>query len=270
MTESQREVDLIDALVQSGVVAEAQLKAAYDYQRSLGGEIPEILVKLGMIRRSKLDAVVSAVESGSSVDGLGSDSSDRRLDPGQIDFSELKVHHRILDKLPGELVDEFLLVLYFPLAKLDSRRLILGHGREVSDELVEAARKKLNVDMYSLELPPAVAASSLIEYLDRAGKPISDELRSLAASSASPPASEDAATGRLDPSPTPSTALDASADESEAPSGSLADSDPDAFSFDGQGEIVTVALIHLLAKKKLIRREELDVEVELERRRRRR
>ena len=54
-------------LVRSRIVSEGQLKAVYDYQRSVGGSVVDILVKLNMVPRSDLEAMLQAAMRGEDV-----------------------------------------------------------------------------------------------------------------------------------------------------------------------------------------------------------
>ena len=180
-TKEVDEIEFIQQLVHHRIVSEGQLKAAYDYQRSLGGDISDILVKLGMMRRSKMDALLEAAANGVNLGNVEAQSQGITiLEPHQVDQSKLKIHHKILDKLPREIVEKYLIALFFPASDLDSRKLILGHGRELPDKVRKACRSTLGVELYVFPLSPGRAALFLTEYFQRKYKKVPEEIGELA------------------------------------------------------------------------------------------
>ena len=101
-------------LLQKRVITEGQLKAALDYQKSLGGQIIDILVKLDLVRASQIEEILKKIESGNDASALA--KGENELDPASMKVSDLKVHRRLLEKLPKDLVSQHLLVVFFPAA----------------------------------------------------------------------------------------------------------------------------------------------------------
>ena len=148
-------------LLQRKVITEGQLKAALDYQRSLGGQLQDILVKLDLVRASQIDECLE------KLDETGPVEEERKhrnvLDPEDFKVSELKVHRRLLDKIPKPVVEEHLLIPFFPTSNVDSRKIILGHGHELLRNIEEKVRAIVGVDLCTLELPEKVAREILEE-----------------------------------------------------------------------------------------------------------
>ena len=66
-------------LLQRKVLTEGQLKAALDYQRSLGGQLQDILVKLDLVRASQIEECLEKLDDLGSVEEAG--ESRNVLDP---------------------------------------------------------------------------------------------------------------------------------------------------------------------------------------------
>lgn len=179
-TESLQESEFVKLLLRSKVLSEAQLKAVYDYQRSVGGSVIDILVKLNMMSRRDLDATLQAAMRGEDVATALSGRTNLAIDASKLEMEGLKLHYRLIDKIPPEIIEQFLLVVFFPVRGLDSRKLIVGHGRELPEEVLNRVRSILGVDLYTLPLAETVAADFVVKYLERSKRSISDQLRSLA------------------------------------------------------------------------------------------
>ena len=158
----QGEDKLTALLLQRNVITEGQLKAALDYQRSLGGQIADILIKLDLVRASQIEECAQRLDSPEPA------KEERRdpnvLDPDAVKVSELKIHRRLLEKIPKQLVEEHLLITFFPAANVDSRRIILGHGHELRRGIEEKVRTIVGVDLCTLEIPEKVAREILEEH----------------------------------------------------------------------------------------------------------
>ena len=152
---------LTTLLLQRKVITEGQLKAALDYQRSLGGQLQDILVKLDLVRASQIEECIEKLDELGSVE---EEVENRHvLDPNDFKISELKVHRRLLDKIPKPLVEEHLLVPFFPTSNVDSRKIILGHGHELRRSIEEKVHTIVGVELCTLELPEKVAREILEE-----------------------------------------------------------------------------------------------------------
>lgn len=233
------EPDVIELLLKQRVVTEAQLKAALDFQKSVGGKILDILFTLGLTRTTDLDTLLhDAPSEEKSLDDTR--ESNEVLDPATVDLGDLKLHHRLLDKIPFEVVQKYLLNLFFPVSKACSRKLIVGHGKEVADEVLDKVKGLLGVEICSLEIPTEVATGFLEEYQSRQRGKKGGASKSKSTPPSSPPAAS--------PAPEP---------EAETP---VRGGD-----FSSDERTLLKALSGLLVKKRLITREELQVELELSR-----
>jgi hypothetical protein len=146
-------------LLQRKVITEGQLKAAIDYQKSLGGQIIDILVKLDLVRASQIEEILKKVEGGT--DGGTAPRGENVLDPASVKASDLKVHRRLLEKLPKDLVAEHQLIVFFPAANVGARKIILGHGTPITPAVEEKVRSVIGVDLVTLDLDPASAREIL-------------------------------------------------------------------------------------------------------------
>ncbi len=182
------DVQLVQLIIKNGVLTEAQIKAAYDYQRSVGGSITDIFLKLGMLRAYEVEQIQKTVAEGSEVIPNVERRGVAALTLDSLDASALKIHHRVLDKVPSEFVHKYLMVVFFPCREHDSRRLILGHGRETPEAVITKVQSILGVEIYSLSLDAPRAARWLVEYIRRARKDVPDSLLELAAQETEPQA----------------------------------------------------------------------------------
>jgi hypothetical protein len=151
----QEEAKLALLLLRKKVITEGQLKASLDYQRSLGGRLEDVLIKLGLLRASQLGELLQGNEA-AATEAAPARSADIALDPATVKTANLKLHRRLLDKIPRELIAQYLLVTFFPLPSGNSRKVILGHGREIPRDAVEKVRSILGVDLCTLKLEPRV------------------------------------------------------------------------------------------------------------------
>ncbi len=175
-----QESEFVRMLVRSRIISEGQLKAVYDYQRSVGGSVVDILAKLNMVPRSDLETMLHAAMRGDDVaTAVSGGRTSVAIDATKLALDGLKLHHRLIDKIPLEVVQRYLLTVFFPGASLDSRKLIVGHGRELPEAMAERIRSLLGVDLYTLHLNQAIAADFVVRYLERARKPVPEEILSL-------------------------------------------------------------------------------------------
>lgn len=160
---------VIELFLEKKVVSEAQLRAALDFQKSTGGSVVDVLLKLGLIRSADIEKVLK--DSAESSEKRQEDTKESKtvLDLAVIVEADLKIHHRLLDKLPSAMVDDYLLLLFFPVSQICTRKLIVGHGRAVDDEVLNKVRGLLGVEICSLSLSEASACDFLNQYDERSG-----------------------------------------------------------------------------------------------------
>lgn len=145
---------LVTALLRRKVLSDGQLKAAMDYQRSLGGQLSDIIVKLGLARAAQIEEALKNPTADCSRDTC---SADNALDPSGVKPSDLKVHRKLLEKIPSDLQEKYLLVPLFPQQSGDSRRIVMGHVHPVPPEVIAKIKSHLGVDLYTLVLEESVA-----------------------------------------------------------------------------------------------------------------
>jgi hypothetical protein len=164
-------------LVQKKLISDGQLKAALDYQKSVGGRILDVLCKLDLVRPSQLEELFRGSESGAGAGSGHAADPDEKLNPASVHLGDLKVHHRLLAKVPHDLAEEHLIALFFPVNNVCSRRLIVGHGREIPAEVLAKIRTLLGVEVSTLALSEEAARGFRREFEARHGnkKPLKPE-----------------------------------------------------------------------------------------------
>lgn len=78
---------LAEALLRANLMSPAQLKTAVEFQKSLGGDLRNIVVKLGYVKESDLVSLVAAEE------GVGSSAE---ITDDMVDFEALRILPRAL------------------------------------------------------------------------------------------------------------------------------------------------------------------------------
>ncbi len=153
-TQSQviQESEFVKMLERSRVISEGQLKAIYDYQRSVGGSVLDILVKLNMVPRSDVDRMLQAAMRGEDIATVAGGKTIVAVDAKKLDVDGLNLHHRLIDKIPMDIIERCVLTVFFPAPSLDSRKLIVGHGRDLPEGLAETISATLGVELYTLDL----------------------------------------------------------------------------------------------------------------------
>ncbi|MAG94386.1 MAG: hypothetical protein CMJ48_11640 [Planctomycetaceae bacterium] len=269
---------VIDLFLEKKVVSEAQLKAALDFQKSTGGSVVDVLLKLGLIRSADIDEVLRDSEEASEERQEDTKESNVVLDPATIDENDLKIHHRLLDKLPSAVVDDSLILLFFPVSQICTRKLIVGHGRAIDDELLNKMRGLLGVEICSLSLSEASACEFLNQYDERSGGGKPKRVPSQASDSPAEPdddtfnAADMQAAALSSKAPSskapsskapPSKAPPSKAPPSKAPSPETSSAKRDGGEARGDDQALLKALIGLLIKKDVMTKAELQVEFEL-------
>jgi hypothetical protein len=248
------ETKLISCLLHRRMITESQLKACLDYQRSVGGRFSDVLLRMNILRASQLEELMQHLDSDEAEHGPSA-VDDNVLDPASIKLSDLKVHRRLLDKLPKDLVEEYQLALFFPVPGANSRMIILGHGREIHPEIREKVKSIVGVEICSLALSGSMVRRFSPGKAQRQ-EPVSGENRK--ATALQPPSSDPCLDTKID-----ATVLPASPAH-EAPAAFEAPPAPEATCHTClENEILLNACLNLLSKKGLVTRAELEVELEL-------
>ncbi len=259
------ETRLAMALLSRKIVTESQLKAALDYQRSLGVRLSEALVKLSILRPAQLEELLAGGDAPAAATTPERHVPDETvLDPAKVSASDLKVHKKLLAKLPRDLVGEKLLVLFFPPPGISQRKIVLGHGTGLEPDVVKKVRSLIGVEICTLELERETAVSFLAANgykVPQASAQPRAEAEPAREHQAEPP-SEPKAEPEDAPKPQARPELLAEVkprrEEAGGPppksSGSAEPAQPIASS-----DFLVQALIGLLAKKGVITREELEM-----------
>lgn len=143
------------ALLRKKLLTDGQLRAATDYQRSLGGSLSEVVVKLGLLRPAQLEDFLQGTDGEATQRDLR--STDGVVDPQTVNAADLKLHRKLLEKIPQDLQEKFLLVPFFPLPGGDPRKIVMGHGYEITAEAVAKISAILGVELCTLALEEPVA-----------------------------------------------------------------------------------------------------------------
>lgn len=279
---SSDEMQLATALLGRKLITEGQLKAALDYQRSLGVRLSEALVRLSILRPAQLEGLLAGEEplGGSAPPSREGEAPDEGvLDPAKVSASELKVHKKLLAKLPRDLVTAKLLVLFFPPPGVSQRKIVLGHAGKLEPEVANKVRSIVGVDVVTLELDREVAVSFLAAngFKVPLEKVSEGPLREAPAEPPPParapaPEAQEAPSSPLEPRPRPGLLSEVKPSSPTPPRPSAEAGSPGAAqppSSSVPNDFLVQALVGLLAKKGIITREELEMEVELARIRKR-
>jgi len=277
--------ELAVEMLKRKLVNESQLKAAIDYQESLGGRLLDILLKLGLVLNEAIDAFVRQLLR-------DEDSGDHGSGEGlHVDRDKLKVHKKLLEKVPDEVVKENDLLLFFP--PPGTRAILVSANSEVSPELQKTLQNKLGIELYPIDIEEDIRARFLPEGAAKSGKkkskkksenkaekPSEDETPKSesdeVAEEAPPsvdeapeatedtfPADEDSTT---DESATAKSEVEPDTGTTEANDVEIGESDDDEELVESDHPILK-ALVNLLDRKGIVAKDELRVEVELLRRR---
>ncbi len=233
MSTSEPQIERTDAelameMLKRKLVNESQLKAAIDYQESVGGRLVDILLKLGLVQQQPMDDFLRALESGEDAESSASEEL-------VIDVENLIVHRKLVEKVPSDVVAANELLLFFP--PKGTRAILMSAKKDADERLPSTLAKRLGVDIHPVELDDTVRA----RYLDGAAK-----VKPKRAAEPQAPADDEQKPagyeGRRRPHP-----------EGEKPV------------LEATGSLE--ALVELLVKKQLITHDELAVEIELVKRR---
>jgi hypothetical protein len=236
MAPSSTKIDLTEdeiaaELVKRKHLSEGQLKAAMDYKESVGGDLLDVLQKLGLVRPSAIEEFLAKSPGSEKV---GGDNSPAAKEP-PIDVSKLKLHRKLLEKVPPELVEKHGMVFFFP--PPGTRAILLSTADDAPDGLVNAMRELLGVEIRAIVLKPQERAALLgLPAAPAAPAPGAPTAGAPSGASSSEPAPRGRKSAPVKPAP------------AEAPDEHLK---------------VLRGLINLLVRKQLITPDELRVELEL-------
>lgn len=145
--------------LERGLLSKAQIKAALDYQLSVGGRLSEVVLKLGLVRDDVLHSFLERLSAGEDF-VLERDAETVEASPServpQIDFQKLRVHRKLLEKVPKEIVDKYGILFFFPPSK--TRAILMSTDREVGVAGVAKLADLLGVEIRVIHLDPDVHA----------------------------------------------------------------------------------------------------------------
>ena len=135
-------------LLKGRVLNEVQLKAAIDYQESIGGRLRDVLAKLELVREQKLREFLAGLES--EHDTSHAAVREEKLKPTPDILAGLRLHRKLLEKVPEDVRRRFGILLFFP---PPGTRAILFSGRpEPPPEDLERLRGILGIELQPIEL----------------------------------------------------------------------------------------------------------------------
>jgi hypothetical protein len=141
------DAELAVELVKKKLVTEGQLKAAIDFQESVGGELLDILAKLGLARREAIDEFVEKLTHGSDYE-----STVVKSPISVSDVSKLTVHRKLLEKVPEQIARRYGVLLFFP--PRGTRAILISTNPEAPDEVIQQLQSVLGIDLQPLDLSP--------------------------------------------------------------------------------------------------------------------
>lgn len=140
----------------------ASLKAALDYQASVGGDLRDIITKLGLVKESVLEDFLRRLEAGEDF-VLSESQEDEKETLGyeEFDVSKLRVHKKLLEKAPPELVEKCGVLVFFPTP--GSRLILLSSNPPLGGQGVKKLGDLLGVQLVQVELTEEERAAFLSE-----------------------------------------------------------------------------------------------------------
>ncbi|HLU49459.1 MAG TPA: hypothetical protein VK116_15285, partial [Planctomycetota bacterium] len=134
------------------LLTQAQLKAAMDYQISVGGRLADVILKLGLVREEALRSFLDRLATGEDfvlTDDEGTfEAAAETLPP--IDVDKLRVHRKLLEKVPREIIDRYGILFFFPPPK--TRAILMSSEREIPPQGVDKLASLLGVEIRVIEL----------------------------------------------------------------------------------------------------------------------
>jgi hypothetical protein len=146
LTDAQLAIEML----RRKVATEGQLKAAIDYQESVGGRLMDILPKLGLVRASTLEQFLKQL-SGSQEGGDGQTTGPQAA---AVDPLRLKVHRKLLEKVPQALQASHEILLFFP--PPGTRAILMSCEPAAPAAVVEQLQALLGVEIRAIQLAPEV------------------------------------------------------------------------------------------------------------------
>ncbi|MBN1441561.1 MAG: hypothetical protein JXA90_02580, partial [Planctomycetes bacterium] len=164
MENLQKKLGLTDAqlaeeILKRKLLSAGRLRAALDYQASVGGHLIGVLQKLGLVKENDLQVFMAKLAAGE--DFVWSSETEKSPIPCPVEVSRLRVHRKLLEKIPPELVDRYNLLLFFP--PPGYRAILMASDPIVKVEGVKKLQALLCVEICPIQLSAEEMAPFLAE-----------------------------------------------------------------------------------------------------------
>jgi hypothetical protein len=155
------DAELAEQILSRKFLSSAQLKIALDYQVSVGGRLASVISKLGLVRDGQLEAFLERVGNGEEFtwgeDPDPEPSKKHEVPDFQVD--KLRVHKKLIDKVPSEVVEKYGILFFFPPPK--TRAILLSSSPDIGAVGVRKLEGLLGVEICPVELSEADRARFL-------------------------------------------------------------------------------------------------------------
>ena len=253
------DAQLAEKLIKAKILSAGQLRAALDYQGSVGGKLYGVMIKLGLVREDILEKFIKSLRSGESLDM----EEPRGPIESPIEAKKLRVHKKLLEKVPSELVDRYNILFFFP--PPGTRAILMYSNPHINPKGVRKLRELLCVDICAIKLDSEDVAHFAVGASGRArpGKGHKAKTRKSRHGARAEP-SKEISSEELEAVLGPG----ASAEDFESFRRPRGAEDPQSSGSgvdeeeDGEPQIID-ALIQLLEKKGVVTTEELQVELQI-------
>ncbi|MEM7234481.1 MAG: hypothetical protein AAF517_20040 [Planctomycetota bacterium] len=142
------DAELAKEFLERKFLAPEKLKAALDYQGSVGGRLPDVLLKLGLVKEEDLSSFLERLGNGETF--IWGEAAP----PAPVDFEvdKLRIHKKLLDKVPAELVEKYGILFFFP--PTGTRAILMCSEPEVGPKGVGKLQTLLGVEICPITLGP--------------------------------------------------------------------------------------------------------------------
>lgn len=155
MENQQPQLDLTDPqlaeqMLRRKLVDAGRLKAALDYQASVGGQLTDVLLKLGLVRKQDLDMFLRRLAAGE--DFTWTDADEKVPVPLPVGVEKLRLHGKLIEKVPAELVERYGILFFFP--PPGTRAILLSSDPAISPRGVKKLQELLCVEICPVVMTP--------------------------------------------------------------------------------------------------------------------
>ena len=143
------DADLCEEFVNRKLLSPGQLKAALDYQSSVGGKVCAVISKLGLVKEEALRDFLRRLASGEDFI-VGEEPAKKPPPPPEFDVAKLRVHKKLIEKVPSELVEKFGILFFFP--PPGSRTILMSSAPRIAPEGIDKLHSLLGVEIQFIDL----------------------------------------------------------------------------------------------------------------------